>query len=425
MSNLKLSNFYVRSGLFSVLSLGGAFFSYALYPVIVRILNAKNFGNFTVVVALSNQLLGILFTFVIISIYLVKSHKEERARQHAQTIQKVLIWLLIACTLILLAFSHYLSHLLKIQNVGYFVILALILLIAIPGNIWTGYLQGNKELVRVGSFNLAAGLSKFILAIVFALWLGTLGGLLGVFAGAIVGLLVIWFIPGKKLPSLRTMFSKIGRKELEFLLSLRKYVLECIIIVGLFSFLQNYDITLAKSLFSPKTAGIYSGISILSNALYYICFLLVWVVLPEFEINNKKANNRILGTTYKLLSLLTVVAIAFELLLRNYLTKILLGPHFGGLGTLLIFATLYQLTLVGITLYVYYLLIMRQRRAALLTFAIVASCAVLPLLFVSTPLAMIRTLWLSLVIGFAIYSLVVRFIGIWKPAHSRILNGSK
>lgn len=393
-----------------MLSIIGALFNYSLYPVLVHILNTQNFGDFAVIAALSNQLLGVLLAFNIISIYLVKTQSEEKARSHAQIIQKTLIWLFLLATVLILIASHFLNHLLKVQHVSSFLVLALILLAAVPGVIWTGYLQGHKELVRVGGFNLVAALGKLILATLLALKLGTIGGLLGMLGGAVIGLIFLWFIPGVKLPKLSSLFSKSDPEERQFLFSLKKYFLECLVVVGVLGFLQNYDITLAKVLFSPKAAGIYSGISILSNALYYLCFLLIWIILPEIKINDPVTNHRILRTAYKLLGLLGIVVLVVELILKNSIARLLLGSRFGGQGEVLIFATLYQLTLVALTLYAYYLLVTRRRQVALLAIAVTLSCAVLPLLFISTPLAMIRLLWLSLLVGLCIYWTLLKVV---------------
>lgn len=403
MTNSKFSNFYVRSGLFGLLSIIGAVFSYALYPVLTHILTTKQFGDFAVVVALSNQLLGILLAFNVISIYLVKSQSEEKALSHAQIIQKRLIQLFLVATALLLLASPYLNSLLKIHNTSYFLVLGLILLAAVPGVIWTGYLQGNKELVRVGIFNLSASLGKLIFATVLALALGAVGGLLGMLFGALAGLVIIYFVPGVKLPKISSIFKKSDPEEIMFIRGLKKYIIECLIVVGALGFLQNYDITLAKALFDPSSAGVYSGISVLSNALYYLCFLLIWIVMPEIKIGDSVTNRRVLGTAYKLLAALTIGAVGFEIILKGQITKLLLGNNFSGQGELLIFATLYQLTLVSIALYAFYLLVTRQRRAGLLAVCCFPITLVVPAVLASTPLEMIQLLWLSLVAGVVIY----------------------
>ncbi len=405
MDTAKLSKFYVRSSLFGILSLVAAALNYSLYPILVRILNTRDFGDFAAIVAISNQILGILLAFNIISIYLVKSQPEETARRHAQIIQKTLIWFFLAATVLLLIASPALHSILKVQSVVSFVILAIILASAVPSIVWTGYLQGHKEMVRIGIYSLSASFAKLVMATVLAVLFGTTGAVWGLLAGSLVGLIVLRLMPGVKLPQLSTIFKGSDKGEKAFLLSLRGYFVGCILVVGGLSILQNYDITLAKILFSPVVAGAYSGISILSNALYYVSFLLIWIILPEIIIGDEKNNRRILGTAYKLLGALAVAAISVELVLKNTLAHLLLGTSAVGQGNLLIFASLYQLTLVGTALYAYYLLVNRSRRGGLLGGMVFTSAITIPAVFARSPLSMIQLLWASLLLSLFFYVL--------------------
>ena len=290
-----------------------------------------------------------------------------------------------------------------IKSISSFIVLSLVLVSAVPVAIWTGYLQGHKELVRVGLFNVSASLAKLVSAASLALLFGATGAVGGLFGGVVAGLIVLAIYPGVKLPNIKTIFSKTRKEELTYVLSLKSYIFECLVVVGLLTFLQNYDITLAKILFKPEDAGVYSGISILSNAFYYVAFLLIWVILPEIQINNKVLNRRVLGTGYKLLGLITVGAITGELILKNKIAQILLGDGFASQGNILIFATLYQLTLVALTLYGFYLLVNRKRRALLLALLVSSVSIVLPFTMARSPIQMIQLLWGSLIIGFVLY----------------------
>src|SRR3990167_2790100 len=108
----KSQNFYVRSLLFVTLSLTGAFISYVLYPILARIFNLREFGDYVTIVGLSNQVLGILLAFSVISIALVKQYGETEASNKAQVIQKVLLWLFLGLSAVVLIFSPFLQHLL-------------------------------------------------------------------------------------------------------------------------------------------------------------------------------------------------------------------------------------------------------------------------------------------------------------------------
>lgn len=408
MNTIKFKNFYVRSSLFTILSLTTAVFSYILYPILVRVLNPVEFGDFAVVIAILNQILAVLVAINVISIYLVKTYGEQEARDRAQIIQKALIWFFVALSLVVLLLSPFLNQLFKIEDFGLFVVMTTILLTTLPLVVWTGYLQGHKELVRIGVSSVVGAFSKLVFAVILAIFFGPIGALAGVLLGSIVSIIAIGKYPGVKLPNLSSIFKKGNKDELKFLSNIRLYMIEAVFIVGALGLLQNYDITLAKALFGPSVAGIYSGVSILSNSLYYLAFILVWIVLPEIKIGDNKVNRRVLGTAYKLIGALAVFVVTVELVFKDSLTSLLLGHGFADQGNLLIFATLYQLTLVSIVLYAFYLLVCRKNRGVLLVGLVFAFCMSMPVLLGKTPMLMIQTLWLSLVASVVVYFILLR-----------------
>ena len=80
---------------------------------------------------------------------------------------------------------------------------------------------------------------------------------------------------------------------------------------------------------------------------------------------------------------------------------------------------MYQLTIVGITLYAFYLLILHKARAVLLVSYTLVACVAIPPIFAVSPLAMIRSLLISAVgavILYGITMLIYRFIRSAKPS---------
>lgn len=398
-----------------MLSVFAAGLNYILYPILTRTLSPAEFGDFAAVVALSNQVAAVLLAFNLVSIYLVKFNTESEAREKAQSVQKVLIWLFIVLTGMLLLSAPFTRSLLNLSSTESIIIISLIQLSAVPAVIWTGYLQGHKQLAQVGVYNVASALGKLIFAAGLSITFGVVGGLWGLLVGAVSGLLTIHFLAGRKLPSLRVVFNKLKPEEKTFLTSMRTYVIGSIFVVGVFGILQNLDITLAKAMFSTDEAGVYGGVSILSNSLYYLSFLLVWVILPEISADNPKNNRRVLGTAYKLMALLTVGVLGAEYILRDQITGLLLGPDFRNQGTVLITASIFQLSLVASALYAFYLLVMRKKRAVLFAACIAIVTISLPIFFAQTPLHMIRLMASGVFGGFILYVLLL--------CVSRAING--
>ncbi|MEI8187473.1 MAG: hypothetical protein WCG30_00820 [Candidatus Saccharibacteria bacterium] len=401
-----LSSFYKKSIIFVFLSILGAVFNYLLFPVAARILNTREFGDFTTISALSNQILGIFLAFNVISIYLVKTNSEIEAREKSQVILKILIWLLAIITLLTIILSPVLKNKLQIVSGGGFLLLALIVLVSLPAIVWNGYLQGHKETDKVGLFALTSAVFKLIISAALLYLFGVAGGLLGISLGIVCGLIILFFSTKRNLPNLISVFSRIKPSDNKFVASISKYVIEAILVVGGLGFLQNIDILYAKSMFSPHTAGIYSGISTISNSVYYICFLLVWVLLPEIDINNSKNNKKVVGTAYKFLGIISLLVISAELLFSKLIVQIFLGNKFVGQSSLLVIATMFQIALVAITIYAYYLLVLRNRKSMLMAFMVIVPTIVFPLFFNKTPKILITTILFCVLGGFALFVLL-------------------
>ncbi len=394
-----LPKFYVQSGLFGFLSILGAILNYALYPLLARILDAQNFGDFAAITAISNQLLGILLGINITSLYLVKSQSENTARKRVEAIQTVLLYALFGATALMLLFSPMIRSALQVQSIEPFILLSLVLLGSIPATIWTGYLQGHKELVRVGFFNVGAALMKIVLSVILALRFGVNGAITGIVLSGFFGLVLLKLLPGISLPSIFAPLLRKARDNLTAIGEIKLYLIQCVLVVSVFSFLQNYDITLAKYLFSPEAAGRYSGVSILSNGLYYVSLLIIWIILPEISLKDNTVNKRVLKTGYRLILLLATMSLLFVYIFRESVTGLLLGEKFAGDGLLLLFAAAYQLSLVASTLLGFFLLVQRKYQSIVLASFIGVPTIIVPLFNASNPLNMIQLLLCSVLGG--------------------------
>lgn len=406
MHRLKLQNFYVRSSLFSVLTLAAAVLNYLLYPVLAHVFNAQAFGDFTAILAMSNQVMGILIAFNVVSIYLVKKYPEDEARLKAQIIQRLLLWFFAGATLVVLILSPTIRHYLHINDLWSLPILSLLMALAVPTVIWTGYLQGHKQLIRVGLFGLYTAALKVALCVLLANVWGVRGGVLGIALGMTLGLVLMWATSRLRLPNLLSTVAVFSKAERAFIKQHQAYILSSVFVVGMLSILQNVDITFAKILFAPQTAGIYSGISIISNALYYVSFILIWILLPELSIDHESHNRRILGTAYKLLALVGLGAVAIEIIFHDLIAVILLGRSFESQALLLIFASIFQLLVVGSTLYAYYLLALRKP-ALLFSSCVFASVILVPIILrPSNPAGLIISLGCAVLFGLAFYGII-------------------
>lgn len=401
----KFSNFYIKSSLYFVLSLTGATLNYLLYIFLARILSVRDFGDFVAIVAISNQVIGFLLALNLTSIYLVKNNPAN-AKYIVQVIQKVLIWFFLGLTVAIGLLWNHIAGWLKIEDPASFVILVLILLAAVPSVIWTGYLQGYRKLLDIGVYNFSSSAFKFLFSVALAAAGGVIGGLVGVFLGTTLGLITLKLISRINLPALGTVFTRLTPVERKTVRGLRSYILGSIIIVGLLSMMQNIDIIYAKIMFDPEVAGIYSGLGVISYLIYYVGLALVWIVLSEISVDNPSHNRRLLTNSYKIFASMAVVATIFVIAFKDQIVGLLLGENFVLQSNILIYTLLYQVSLISVTLYVFYLFVLRSVRAPLIGVSVITPALLLPWIFGDNPKKMILSLWCSTLLGVFVYLII-------------------
>lgn len=408
MRMLKTNNFYLRSSIFSMLSVLGSAFGFLLYPVLARILTLQEFGDFSGIIALANQSVGFLAALNIISLFLVKTHTEDVAREKAQMIQKVLLRIFAVFSAVLILLSPLLKRLLHIESSFGFVIFAVLLLLAIVTSVWVGFIQGHKEFVRIGIYNFCAALSKFVLALVGAYAFGLPGALMGFTLSGVAGLIILRMLPGKRPPSVFTALTRVKKEETALVKKMLPQIGSAVFVVGSIGYLQNFDLTLSKILFTPSIAGAYSGIGFMSNALYFILILIVWIVLPEIDDKNPKATKRVMSTAVKLFAAITTASCLGVFVLRGNITSILLGKDFANLGNVLLFSLLYQASLALLALGSFYMLLLKRLRVVVLCGMVLLSSLTIPGLIADSPQEMITALWLCVTLSGALFWLFER-----------------
>lgn len=388
---------------FIILSLVGALANYLVYPFISRQFTTSQFGDFTLTMSIFNQVLSVLLAFNVISIALVKHNLEHEARFKAQSIQKALIWFFIILSLLILVFTPWLKAGLNIANPEYLFVLTTLLLVSVPSIIWSGYLQGHKKLVNVGMYLGSSGILKLFFAVVFASYAGITGGLLGVLIGISIATLLLWATRPIELPSLKYVYKKFDTEEKTFLIKVRRYVIGALFVVGSLGLLQNIDITLSKILFSPDVAGQYIGVSIISNAVYFLSFLIIWLMLPNISVGENSNNRAVLKKAYLALLIISIVTVGFELIFGELAISLLLGENFAAMSSLLVYATIFQLLLVAIAIYAYYLVVISDQRCVILSLAVVICSMMSGILFADSPKTLILSLIMGVLLGLTVY----------------------
>ena len=398
----------INNGVFAALSVVGSGLSYLLYPVLAQLITPEQFGDVGVVIALAGQIGGLLLAFNVVSIYIVDTHEHEHALKITETIQKIVIQILLATTGLMMLASPLLSHTLKIGTGWTLLGMGLLLLLNVPAVVWTGYLQGHNELARIGVYNVVVAASKLACAVILCLaGLGAAGAIMGILAGQLVGLGVIRRVPGTQLPSARGTLSKISPDEARRVRPLAGYVVESLIVVGVFSVLFAIDIVLAKAFFAPYLAGLYAGVAAVGRIVFFSASILTWIMLANLTSHDLKKSRDTLIHYLGLIAVLGAAAIALFWVASSLIVRVSLGQAYELLAPQLWLAGLNQLIAAMLYAYTLYLLILRKSQPATLA---ILSCGLAiagGVLYHSSPHRMLVGLIIGQLTGYCLYAVLV------------------
>jgi O-antigen/teichoic acid export membrane protein len=320
-----------------------------------------------VVIALAGQISGLLLAFNVVSIYIVDTHEHKHALKITETIQKIVIQVLLAATGVVMLASPWLSGALKIGSGWTLLGLGLLLLLNVPAVVWTGYLQGHNELARVGVYNVVVAAAKLTCAAVLAVaGLGAPGAIIGILVGQLLGLWVVRQVPGTQLPSAKGALSRVTAAEAKVVRPLAGYVAESLTVVGVFSVLFAIDIVLAKAFFEPYLAGLYAGVASLGRIIFFGASIFIWIMLANLTTHDLKKSRDTMLRYQGLIVAMGVVAVAVFWLTSPLIVRLSLGPAYDSLAPQLWLAGLNQLIAALIYAYTLYLLVLRQGQPALL-----------------------------------------------------------
>jgi O-antigen/teichoic acid export membrane protein len=313
---------------------------------------------------------------------------------------------------ILLLFAPLLQSTFNISSSILFPIMALNILTLVPSVFGAAYLQGHQQFLALSAFNLVTSVAKIALPVLFVMvfGLGTSGVLLGLALAVALGVYTIRFYSKDRPPHIReVLFSPLG-EDRTVLRKYLPYVIGVIITVLVSGFLFSADMLLAKYFLDPYQAGIYNGIASIAKVPYYLALIFVWMMLPQITLVRSDAYNRQWFLRYLGLAAgVGIVATFFLVILSRYIIDLSLGDEYGVYHTLMVPTAIAQLVVGVLSLYIYYLLMLKRKDTALLLVIL----AVLLIAFIGSmhedSYDIARAFSLSLVLGSLTYA-VIRLI---------------
>lgn len=191
-----------------------------------------------------------------------------------------------AISMIFLILSTELMNALKLTDIWPIVILILILFLSWITPIIDGSLRGMKRFLYLGFSSISNTSFKLIFGIAFVMaGFGVSGALFGVAIGAIMGLII-------SLICLKPCIKPNNTHEPDFRYSsFYSYSLPVMFAMISLSIPSNMDVILAKYLFTPVEAGLYTSVSVLGKIVFFFSGAVGTVMFPAIAEKYARGEN--------------------------------------------------------------------------------------------------------------------------------------
>lgn len=273
--------------LFTILSITASGLNFLFYPILARSLNLAAFGDVQIGIAFVMQAAA-LFTSLNLVALLISAHKS-MPLSIVVRIERIIIWVGIVAAILITSFAAPLSQLLQLHDPSLLYILSPILVINVPAGTWIGVLQGEGKFVTSGVIAVITSLIKILAALAcIAMGMGAHGALLGLLLGTAATLPLVYLTHSPRRLNILSTFKPVALVDVREILQY-KNVVYMLIAFFFLSLISTVDIVVAKIIFNPEVAGVYSQLSVIGKIPY---FALIPLAIIGFERFIKKSSDQ-------------------------------------------------------------------------------------------------------------------------------------
>src|SRR3990167_6704572 len=207
-------------------------------------------------------------------------------------LQRIAFYSTLVVFVLIVAFKGQLSDSLQFTSFYPFISLAVLIVINVFYTFRTAYLQGRHEFQTYANSQIILAGAKLFFAIVLVYFgfrsFGAISGLI------LAQLLAFYYIYQKTRQKFNTRHTGSLKIDSETRNELKYGTIFLLTMLSL-SFFYTSDIIIIKTLFSPRDAGLYSGISTIARIIFFGTGPIAAVLLPSIKFKNAlKENNRML-----------------------------------------------------------------------------------------------------------------------------------
>jgi len=192
--------------------------------------------------------------------------------------------------------------------------------------VFWGIYQGLGKFKELGINNSIEGVLRLVIAILLVLSLSSKYQIYGALISSPISMAVAFLIGYWSFSYIRK------NKKVKIKDNLTKYSLASVIVFGLVTLMYSVDVILARYLFSPRTAGIYAGISLICKALFFIAIGTKRAMMPnlaEKDIKSEEVECRkILKKISLLLGIMFLCAFVLFFFFPEQIVMLILGSKY-------------------------------------------------------------------------------------------------
>jgi O-antigen/teichoic acid export membrane protein len=311
-------------------SLSVAFVNYLYYPVLGRLMKPVDFGETQTVISIFTQAAIFFQVLSLLGIGIISKYQDEVQRNKiTNELSRFALLLSLIVLVCMIVFSAQLKGFFHFTSVYPFMVLACSLLVSVPLSFANSYLQGHSSFWKLSIGSFLGALSKLLFAVVLVILgfkvIGAVGGL--VLAQILV--LVYALKMGKGIRNFVSSNLHLHRPQLSLIkpeLPFAGMVFATSLTTNL---MLSFDILVVKHYFPPREAGFYTGISIISNIIFYVTGSISGVLIPSIKLSNTaQENSRLLRRSLLLLFPIGGVVTLVFILVPSLIVDILLGHRY-------------------------------------------------------------------------------------------------
>jgi O-antigen/teichoic acid export membrane protein len=286
--------FFRHNAITFTTSMGAAFLSYLLHPVLARTLSFQDYGEVLALLSLYGMLaipIGIFGSVVVNIVANTDAHDHHDAHERRRVISSLrrftgmIVWVLVFAVLLL---SPLLAKFLRFSSVTPLIVFAGTFVTGAAVTFRRAYLRGAKKFATSGYSQIIETGARLVGATAFALiGLRTVGVMSAIIIAQVCVLTYVFWKTAKSFsydPDVRKIFTPEVRRELRFalLIAASSVVMTAITLA---------DVLVVKHYFPPAEAGLYGGVSSIARIVVYVTGSVVTVLAPSIRMKAPRHEN--------------------------------------------------------------------------------------------------------------------------------------